>query len=111
MEAVRIERTGGPEVMGLVEVDLPEPGSGEIRVRLGAVGVNFIDIYRRSGLYPRNTRRGESNGRNSIAYRERKTYLHPFQDCHGCLSMSLHQRRGQIEWSGRSSLDNLERTR
>jgi len=52
MKAVRIERTGGPEVMQLVEAPLPEPGPGEIRVRLGAVGVNFIDIYRRSGLYP-----------------------------------------------------------
>ncbi|MDV3455629.1 quinone oxidoreductase [Sphingomonas sp. HF-S4] len=48
----RIERTGGPEVIGWVDMDLPPPGPGEVRVRNKAVGLNFIDTYHRSGLYP-----------------------------------------------------------
>jgi NADPH2:quinone reductase len=52
MRAIRIERTGGPEVMALVEVALPEPKPSEIRIRHEAIGVNFIDVYHRSGLYP-----------------------------------------------------------
>jgi NADPH2:quinone reductase len=52
MKAIRIERTGGPEVMKLSEVELPRPGKGEVRVRHTAIGLNFIDTYHRSGLYP-----------------------------------------------------------
>ncbi|RYE00911.1 MAG: quinone oxidoreductase [Sphingomonadales bacterium] len=48
----RIERTGGPEVIQWVDVDLPPPGLGEVRMRNTAVGLNFIDTYFRSGLYP-----------------------------------------------------------
>lgn len=51
MQAVRISETGGPEVLRLVEVETPEPGPGEIRVRHHAIGLNFIEIYQRSGLY------------------------------------------------------------
>jgi NADPH:quinone reductase len=47
-----IERTGGPEVIGWQRVDLPPPGRGEVRLRHGAVGLNFIDTYHRGGLYP-----------------------------------------------------------
>lgn len=47
-----IERTGGPEVIEWVDVDLPPPGPGEVRMRNTAVGLNFIDTYHRSGLYP-----------------------------------------------------------
>ena len=50
-KAIRIEKTGGPEVMQLVEVAVPKPGPGEIRVRHTAVGLNYIDTYHRSGLY------------------------------------------------------------
>jgi NADPH2:quinone reductase len=50
-QAVRIARYGGPEVLELVEVDVPAPGPGEILVRNRAVGLNFIDIYYRTGLY------------------------------------------------------------
>ena len=50
--AARIERTGGPEVIGWHDVALPEPGPGEVRLRHGAVGLNFIDAYYRTGLYP-----------------------------------------------------------
>ena len=51
-KAIRISRTGGPEVMEYVDVDVGEPGPGEARVRQEAIGVNFIDIYFRTGLYP-----------------------------------------------------------
>lgn len=50
--AVRITKTGGPEVIEWVDIDLPEPGSGEVRVRHTAVGLNYIDAYFRTGLYP-----------------------------------------------------------
>lgn len=52
MRAVRFEQTGGPEVLQLVEVDTPSPGPGQVLVRHEAVGINFIDTYHRSGLYP-----------------------------------------------------------
>ncbi len=52
MKAIRIERTGGPEVLEVAQVEVPSPKPGEILVRHEAVGVNFIDTYHRSGLYP-----------------------------------------------------------
>jgi NADPH:quinone reductase len=52
MKAVRVNEHGGPEVLSYEDVDLPEPGPGEARVRLAASGVNFIDVYKRTGLYP-----------------------------------------------------------
>ncbi len=50
-KAIRIDRNGGPEELKMVEVEVGEPGPGEIRIRHKAVGLNFIDIYQRSGLY------------------------------------------------------------
>jgi NADPH2:quinone reductase len=50
--AFRIYQTGGPEVLNWEEVSLGEPAAGQVRVRHTAVGVNFIDTYHRSGLYP-----------------------------------------------------------
>jgi len=52
MRAVRFERTGGPEVLELREVETPSPGPGQILIRHEAVGINFIDTYHRTGLYP-----------------------------------------------------------
>ncbi|WP_332773372.1 quinone oxidoreductase family protein [Phenylobacterium sp.] len=52
MKAIRFETTGGPEVLQVVDLPTPEPRPGEILVRHQAVGVNFIDTYHRSGLYP-----------------------------------------------------------
>lgn len=52
MKAIRISATGGPEVMKLVDVDVGKPAAGEVRVRQTAIGLNFIDTYHRSGLYP-----------------------------------------------------------
>ncbi|MDP2256668.1 MAG: quinone oxidoreductase [Polaromonas sp.] len=51
-KAVRIDQPGGPEELKLVEVQVGEPGPGEIRIRHKAIGLNFIDVYQRSGLYP-----------------------------------------------------------
>jgi len=49
--AVRIEQTGGPEQLKLVDVQVGEPGPGQIRIRHKAIGLNFIDVYHRTGLY------------------------------------------------------------
>ncbi len=51
-KAIRIEKNGGPEVLQLVDVPVGDPGPGEIRIRHKAVGLNFIDVYQRDGLYP-----------------------------------------------------------
>jgi NADPH2:quinone reductase len=51
MKAIRVYDTGGPEVMELVDVETPSPGPGEVLVRVEAAGVNFIDIYYRTGQY------------------------------------------------------------
>ena len=52
MKAIRIAETGGPEVMKLVDVEVGPPGPGQVRVRQTAIGLNYIDTYHRSGLYP-----------------------------------------------------------
>ncbi len=52
MKAVRIEATGGPEVLQVVDIDEPQPKPDEVRVRHAAIGLNFIETYQRSGLYP-----------------------------------------------------------
>src|SRR6478752_9020231 len=50
--AIRLDQTGGPEVMRLETVDVGEPGPGQVRVRHSFIAVNFIDIYFRTGRYP-----------------------------------------------------------
>jgi NADPH:quinone reductase len=52
VQAIQVPRTGGPEVLELVELPEPRPGEGELLVELAAAGVNYIDTYYRSGLYP-----------------------------------------------------------
>jgi NADPH2:quinone reductase len=52
MRAIRLEKTGGPEVLELVEVETPAPGPGQILIHHQAIGLNFIETYQRSGLYP-----------------------------------------------------------
>ena len=52
MRAIRIHQPGGPEVMRLEEAELAPPGKGEVRLRQHAIGINFIDIYHRTGFYP-----------------------------------------------------------
>ncbi|MGO9310390.1 MAG: quinone oxidoreductase family protein [Spirochaetia bacterium] len=51
MKAIQVQRFGGPEVMELRDVPAPSPGPGQVLVRQSAIGVNFIDVYRRTGLY------------------------------------------------------------
>jgi len=51
-KAIQIQQYGGPEVMHLVDVKVGDPGPGEIRIRHHACGLNFIDVYQRTGLYP-----------------------------------------------------------
>ncbi len=51
MRAIRVEAVGGPEALQVREVPVPEPGDGEARVRVTASGVNFIDVYTRTGAY------------------------------------------------------------
>jgi len=55
MKAVRVHKYGGPEVLTLEEIPVPEPKAGEARVKIAAIGVNYIDIYQRTGLYPLQT--------------------------------------------------------
>ena len=51
-KAIRVSRIGGPEVMEYVDVEVGEPGPGEVRIRQVACGLNFIDVYFRDGVYP-----------------------------------------------------------
>ena len=51
-KAIRFHKTGGPEVMQLEDVSVGDPAAGQARIRQSAIGVNFIDTYHRSGLYP-----------------------------------------------------------
>jgi NADPH:quinone reductase len=55
MKAIRVHNTGGAEVLRYEDVDIPEPKAGEARIKIEASGVNFIDIYHRTGLYPLKT--------------------------------------------------------
>jgi NADPH:quinone reductase len=55
MKAVRVHKYGGPEVLTLEEMPVPEPKAGEARVKIEAIGVNYIDVYQRTGLYPLQT--------------------------------------------------------
>jgi NADPH2:quinone reductase len=52
MKAIRVAAVGGPEVLRLEEVPTPEPGPGQVRVRVDSAGLNYIDVYHRTGLYP-----------------------------------------------------------
>jgi NADPH2:quinone reductase len=52
MKAIKVEQFGGAEALQLHEVEIPKPGNGEILVRLEYAGLNFIDVYHRTGLYP-----------------------------------------------------------
>ena len=51
-QSIRIDQHGGPEVMRLVEIDVPDPGPNQLRLKQHAAGLNFIDIYYRTGMYP-----------------------------------------------------------
>ena len=67
MKAIQITETGGPEVLKYLDVADPHPGQGEVLVRLDAIGVNYMDVYTRTGLYPNSSLPiipgGEGSGR------------------------------------------------
>jgi NADPH2:quinone reductase len=50
--AIRIHKTGGPDVLQWEEVSVGEPGPGQVRLQQSACGLNYIDVYGRSGMYP-----------------------------------------------------------
>lgn len=52
MKAIRVQAVGGPEVLKLEDLAAPAPATGEVRVRMAAAGLNFIEVYQRTGLYP-----------------------------------------------------------
>src|SRR6202012_2238152 len=52
IKAIRFEKTGGSDVLQYVDYDLPPPAKGQVQVKHTAIGVNFIDTYHRTGLYP-----------------------------------------------------------
>ena len=52
MKAIKVHEYGGPEVLSYEDVPEPEPGAGQARVRLAASGINYIDVYQRTGVYP-----------------------------------------------------------
>ena len=51
-KAIQINTPGGPEVMQYTDVEVAAPGPGELRIRHTAIGLNYIDVYFRTGLYP-----------------------------------------------------------
>ena len=51
MKAIEIQGTGGPEVLQVVEKEIPQPGPGQVLIRVESVGMNFIEIYFRKGTY------------------------------------------------------------
>jgi NADPH2:quinone reductase len=52
VHAVEVSEIGGPDVLRYVEADIPSPGPGEVLIKADAIGVNFVDTYFRSGMYP-----------------------------------------------------------
>jgi len=52
MKAIQVQKSGGPEVLTLVDIPAPKPKPGEAVVKVSAAGVNFIDVYVREGIYP-----------------------------------------------------------
>ncbi len=60
-KAIRFHKTGGPEVLQLDDVQVGDPGEGQVRLRHTAIGVNFLDTYQRSGLYPMQLPSGTGN--------------------------------------------------
>src|SRR6187399_2379004 len=52
LHAIQVQQTGGPEVLQWAKVEVGDPGPGQVRLRQHAAGLNFIDVYHRTGLYP-----------------------------------------------------------
>ena len=92
--AIRIHETGGPEVMRLEDVEVGAPAAGEVQIRHTAIGVNFIDVYDRTGLYPQKAMPGglgreaagvvDAVGRKvrGIRVGDRVAYVHNVPGCY-----------------------------
>ena len=92
--AIRIQETGGPEVMRLEDVDVGAPAADEVQIRHTAIGVNFIDVYDRTGMYPQKTMPGglgreaagvvTAVGKKARGLRvgERVAYVHSIPGCY-----------------------------
>ncbi len=92
--AIRIHETGGPEVMRLEDIDVGAPAAGEVQIRHTAIGVNFIDVYDRTGLYPQTSMPGglgreaagvvDAVGRKvrGIRVGDRVAYVHNVPGCY-----------------------------
>ncbi|MEE9220978.1 MAG: alcohol dehydrogenase catalytic domain-containing protein, partial [candidate division NC10 bacterium] len=52
MKAIRVHKYGGPEALTFEDLPTPQPGPGQALVKIEAIGLNFIDVYQRTGLYP-----------------------------------------------------------
>lgn len=65
-QVIQVKEHGGPEVMQLVQVDVPAPGADEVQIRQKAVGLNFVDIYCRTGLYPNPLPHGLGNEASGV---------------------------------------------
>ena len=101
--AIRFHRTGGPEVLAWEEVEVGEPGPGEARVRHRAVGLNYVDTYIRSGLYPveraeRPRHGGCRNRRGRRPGRHRREGRRP----RGLFGRAPRRLRGRARHAGRS---------
>src|SRR6187401_115814 len=92
--AIRIHETGGPEVMRLEDVEVAKPAEGEVQMQHTAIGVNFIDVYDRNGLYPQKSMPGglgreaagvvAAVGKKVRGFRvgERVAYVHSVPGCY-----------------------------
>ena len=52
MKSIRVHAHGGPEVLRVEDLPVPAPAAGQVLIRIEAAGVNFLDVYHRTGLYP-----------------------------------------------------------
>jgi hypothetical protein len=83
-KAIRIHAYGGPEVLQWDDVDVGKPGAGEIRIKQEAAGLNYIDIYHRTGLYKLEKLPAVMNSRQDTASLMRGRRLVPMPKCGFC---------------------------
>lgn len=96
-KAIRVHELGGPEVLRWEEVEVGEPGEGEIRIRTTAVGVNFIDIYFRKGVYAAPTMPFTPGITLALA-REGRTHLLHLMMMMMMISSQFRSRRNGSRW-------------
>src|SRR2546423_12666812 len=75
MKAIRVHAPGGPEALRYEDVAQPGPGAGQVLVKVDAAGVNYIDVYQRTGMYPEATPVALGRDRSAAAYVARACQL------------------------------------